>query len=945
MSYSHRFSQRAGTRCSAARHLISRAVIHRSPDHVQSMMPELPPDLPPDLPLEDEATPETDTREAGAGEKSQGRSGFTSSFLPPDLPDELQEQRDRESRLMGTDETQNDDGVEIVRLPALVSLPGFQVIRKLGQGGMGSVYLARDIRLGREVAIKMVAPHGSDPARMVNRFTNEIQSLAGLKHPNIAQLYSAGQHEDLPYFVMEYVAGENLEARAKQPMAAAEAVELMLPLCDAVAYCHQEGVLHRDLKPANVLLAKNLVPKIADFGLAKIVDAKSSATQTGEILGTPGYMAPEQASGIVKNITPACDVYALGAILYRLLSGRPPFASDDPVKTLMMVIADEPVAPNRLIKDLPRDLQTICLKCLEKKPSRRYATAAELAEDLIRFQNHQPIQARPTNSAERLGKWARRNPVIALGIGVSVLGMLAVVTGLVWHNSKLAEQLNRTERLAQHGSDLSTWLTEKHLNELSQISGTTTARLGLAHRVQEFLDESYADMPPKLEYTLRLGHSYAQMASIYGGGDWNNVGRHDEAVSNYQRALQLYAQAEKLAPADPSLARLQASAHLELSEIQTEVGAAEKSQQHFEQATHLIQGLGKSDYQDVLIHLQFWKYRAEREYQGNQSERALKSLGEMLQLVDKTEDRIGAEAGFVIEEDVAKAEGNLLDDRIFVATTRGRCLNALGELKAAIAESRRALELCRQKATASPNHAIVQRTYSAAMVQLADALLTDHQDVEALELYQQALKLIKQLAEKDAANVDLQANLALKHSRVASVFFYQEQLEQAEVELQSAIGIIQALAEKQRLGASLQLQLAMDLRSLSDIELARKEFQKAEDMLREQQTLLVELNGQVPEGQRLQLLAENQDAQYQLVLNQLLLDESPPSQIRSGKMYRQMKTHLKSALDYFRQMEARSELNYHQQQIRDRIQAVDKIYEDSLDQMQELYNQQQPSLY
>jgi tetratricopeptide (TPR) repeat protein/predicted Ser/Thr protein kinase len=313
--------------------------------------------------------------------------------------------------------------------PALLAgaevVPGYEVLGVLGKGGMGIVYKARQHRLGRLVALKMIlhAEHAGNRDRQ--RFQAEAEAVARLQHPNIVQIHEVGEHRGLPYFSLEFCAGGSLEAKlAGKPLAPQEAARLVETLAQAMQAAHDKGILHRDLKPANVLLTENGTPKITDFGLAKKL-GEQGPTQTGSVMGTPSYMAPEQAGGNSKDMGPTADIYALGAILYELLTGRPPFMAATALDTVMLVISEEPVPPRRLQPKTPRDLETICLKCLQKEPMRRYASAAALAEDLRRFQNHLPIAARPVGPIERGWRWCRRNPMVASLTALVVVMLLA----------------------------------------------------------------------------------------------------------------------------------------------------------------------------------------------------------------------------------------------------------------------------------------------------------------------------------------------------------------------------------------------------------------------------------------------------------------------------------------------------------------------------------------
>jgi len=307
----------------------------------------------------------------------------------------------------------------------LPALPGFEVQGVLGRGGMGVVYLARQPGLDRLVAVKMILAGGHADVRERRRFQVEAEAVGRLRHPNIVQVHHVGEHDGLPFLVLEYVSGGPLSRRlAGQPQPAARAAAWVAALAGAMQAAHDAGVVHRDLKPANVLLDADDTPKVTDFGLAKKREA-DGPTATGAVMGTPSYMAPEQAEGRTDDVGPLADVYALGAILYECLTGRPPFRADTPLNTVRQVLTVEPVAPRLLNPAVPRDLETIALKCLAKEPGRRYASAQDLADDLGRFQRGEPIRARPVGVVERAWRWGQRNPVVA-GLSAAVVGVLVL---------------------------------------------------------------------------------------------------------------------------------------------------------------------------------------------------------------------------------------------------------------------------------------------------------------------------------------------------------------------------------------------------------------------------------------------------------------------------------------------------------------------------------------
>jgi len=342
------------------------------------------------------------------------------------------------------------------RQSSIFAIPGYEILGEIGRGGMGMVYKARDLDLGRIVALKIAAKGIEMSADERSRFRTEVEAVAKLQHPNVVQIFETGDANGVPYFTMEYVAGGDLAGlMTRSLIAAGESAQLLELLARAVQCAHEAGIIHRDLKPSNVLLHENkesasspikpatsrfsssshlkpstvggLFPKLTDFGLAKQLEMDQSQTVSGMIMGTPSYMSPEQSLGSATKIGPATDVYSLGTILYETLVGRPPFRGVDYAETLNQVRSQLPLAPRKLQPLLPRDLETICLKCLEKSPNQRYASAVELADDLSRFNQGLPIVARPSGWVEQGVRWAQRRPVLA-GLLVAIAILLVAVT-------------------------------------------------------------------------------------------------------------------------------------------------------------------------------------------------------------------------------------------------------------------------------------------------------------------------------------------------------------------------------------------------------------------------------------------------------------------------------------------------------------------------------------
>jgi serine/threonine-protein kinase len=330
----------------------------------------------------------------------------------------------------------------------LPQIPGYEVQAVLGRGGVGVVYRARHLRLDRVVALKMLLAGASAAPHERERFQREAAAVASLRHPNIVQVYDVGEADGRLYFTMELIEGGSLAQKlAGTPQPARAAATLVATLAEAVQAAHNGGIVHRDLKPANVLIDAAGTPRITDFGIARRLDGEAGLTHTGTAVGTPSYMAPEQARGNPDAVGPAADIYALGAILYEMLTGRPPFRAATASETVLQVIDQEPAAPSRLNAKVPRDLETICLKCLHKEPRRRYPSAGALAEDLGRFLDGRPILARPMGLLERIWRWCRRNPRETALAGLVLLVIFLVGGGAWWTDRQRTKR--QTEQALQ----------------------------------------------------------------------------------------------------------------------------------------------------------------------------------------------------------------------------------------------------------------------------------------------------------------------------------------------------------------------------------------------------------------------------------------------------------------------------------------------------------------
>ncbi len=413
----------------------------------------------------------------------------------------------------------------------LPQVPGYEVEAVLGRGGMGVVYKARQRALDRLVALKMLLAGPFAASQELDRFRQESAALACLRHPNIVQVYDAGEAEGRPYFTMEFVEGGSLAQKLTgTPQPARASAALLATLAEAVQVAHSSGIVHRDLKPSNVLLTADGTPKIADFGLARRFEGEPALTLSGTPVGTPSYMAPEQAAGQVGAVGPAVDVYALGTTLYELLTGRPPFRGETGAATLQQVISQQPVPPSRLNAKVPRDLEIICLKCLRKEPGGRYPSAAALAEDVERFLRGEAITARPEGRLERLARWARRRPALAVGLAGSLLLAAALVGGGLWVGAERSASRRARAQLARldaerRGRELVTRLEDVHLNRVALLSEPSDWRASRARADRDyataFREASFGEVDEDSEVVAaRLKASAVRGPAVAALDDW-----------------------------------------------------------------------------------------------------------------------------------------------------------------------------------------------------------------------------------------------------------------------------------------------------------------------------------------------------------------------------------------------------------------------------------------
>ena len=684
------------------------------------------------------------------------------------------------------------------------AVPGYDLLGELGRGGMGVVYKARDQKLKRTVALKMIlsGTHASDED--MQRFQIEAEAVAKLQHPNIVQIFEVAEHEGRPYIALEFADGGSLDQKiAGTPQNASEAAELVETLARAMQQAHENDIIHRDLKPANILLTAEGEPRITDFGLAKRLDEDSQQTKSGAVMGTPSYMAPEQAAGTSATLGPAADTYALGAILYHLLTGRPPFQAETQLDTIMQVISEEPVAPRKLNSSLPVDLETICLKCLQKDVHRRYESAEALANDLRRFQADEPIHARPVSVVTRGLKWAKRRPAAAGMLGISAAALVALLTGGLWYNAqlvkardiaqqqrqeaqhqkqlaegqtklaetreaeakraqqkeaeqrKLAEEqkkvANRNFKLARDAVDELTNVSEDELFNLPQMEPVRKTLLQKAKAFYVTFVEQAAGDP---ELRAELGQAHFRLGAIL-----FNLGDHSEATSENEKAIAVFGQLVKDHPDEPDHANSLADSYGNLAFGRRALGQTEEALGLYNKV--------------VLAKEQLVKEHPENQAYAGELAKFYNNLSETLASLGKTDEAIAfLQKATVIGQqlvennsDVPAFANTLADSYNNLASG----LRTLGQMDKVAELYKRAILLDKQLIKYYPTAAQYISNLADSYSNLAQVQHALGQTDEAIEHYEKAILLKEQVVQDHPDVLRYASVLAGSYSGLADV--------------------------------------------------------------------------------------------------------------------------------------------------------------------------------
>lgn len=725
----------------------------------------------------------------------------------------------------------------------LPSIPGYEILDQLGRGGMATVYRARHISLDRTVALKLLSRDCFDDGELKERFARESRAVAQLQHPNIAQLFEVGVHDGQPFLALEYVAGGTLAERLREPLKQREAAELLTTLARCVGYSHEQGIVHRDLKPANILMDENGQPKVADFGLAKFVNTNAELTRTGVVMGTPSYMAPEQASGAVKNIGPACDVYALGNILYHLLIGRPPFLTDDSTETLLLVLTEDPVPPRKLQPRIARDLETICLKCLEKTSNRRYGSGRELADDLDRFLQGRTIRARRATMMERAYRWGRRRPAAASLIGVSCLLAGTLLLGGARHNQQLRlandelrQERDRSQRLFLSGKELANWTLYEHTSSVRKLNGSTEVQLQLANRLRTYLRELEREANDDQVLANEVAVSLERLAEIQGDPSRQNMGRTEEALSHYDSALAIRTVALRKSPDDPTAILNQVACLSSAGLIKAQTGQVQEARTQYQEALVLLDlpmvVAAQPDYRSLLRsavlmrlgdlerELGEWD---EAEFNYQQSLMEAEAVSEdfehseiaslavihsrLLDLAVREYRQDGEpdtlkRATFYGDELMRSIGGSDARNELDATSSRElvQALSLYADLLHEVGGPNRSLEL-RQRlvevtcgmATIDQGNVTLQRDAGVQLTNLGIALQDAGRETEAIEYFARALKISDSLASADGSNVEVQRDLWNDYCEVGTSYLVIYRLEEAQPYLAKSLELADAL--------------------------------------------------------------------------------------------------------------------------------------------------------
>jgi serine/threonine-protein kinase len=706
------------------------------------------------------------------------------------------------------------------------TIGNYELLGELARGGMGVVYRARQKNANRVVALKMMRSGTRASPGELQRFRAEVEAVANLDHPNIVPIYEVGEHEGQPFYTMKLVDGGSLASQIgcfrDEPRATAR---LLAAVAQAIHYAHQRGILHRDLKPANILLQVDdvrlrfgdkanlqstirnplsVIPLVSDFGLAKRVEVESSLTQSGALIGTPSYMAPEQASRRKGAVTTSADVYGLGAILYEMLTGRPPFRADTLLDTLQQLLEQEPTPPRTLNPRADADLATICLKCLEKDPVRRYPTAQALADDLLRFAAGESIQARPVGSVKRAWRWCRRKPVAAALVATLLLvfgGGLPLVTALWMH--------------AEHQGNLA----EKNLQDAREQERQAKENLQFAREQEKKAKEQEQrtkEEAEKVNEQKKLVEENLKLAEGAVNDFYNKVEIHLVHAPGLQGlrkeldeiALNYYREFLRLRGNDPAMKAKQAEIQAHVAHMTRDTGTKTDAFEAYRKALASYEKLAaeepnKAEYREALAMLH--KEIASLHGALGQPREALAEINQTIQILEK--QAAADPKSLTVKEALAGAYNNLAS---FVSDA--------GQRDEALTYFHKAIALQKELVAADPQKIQPERSLALYYGNLGNLYKRLGKPADALECYKKTHELRQKIYREDRNSPHLQLELAASYRALGGWHRFHGDKDEAFRNLQESLSILQPAVDANPVVTKLQRDLAVTLKEMAQVQ-------------------------------------------------------------------------------------------------------------------------------
>ncbi len=751
-------------------------------------------------------------------------------------------------------------------------IAGYEILDELGRGGMGVVYKARQQQLNRVVALKMVLAGSHASAEQLLRFRIEAEAVATLSHPNIVQVYEVGEDDNCPFFSLEFVDGHPLDriidGRAQDPRAAAK---LVMEIAQGMEAAHRQGIIHRDLKPANILVGHDGVPKITDFGLAKRFDDDEGhgATKSGAIMGTPSYMAPEQALGRTKDTRPPADIYSLGAILYDMMTGRPPHRGNTLLETLQQVQKVDPVPPRKLRPEMPRDLEVICLKALQKAPEKRYETAGALAEDLRRYLSDEPITARPTPWYEHVYKYAKRHPAQTALYSVSLLALVIVLTlGGFWLDSE--------RRAAER--------EEEQQRKLAQLESNKRAQ---EKKLRLQAERDYRRAERNFQKAMQ---AVDEMLSLVGQERLANIPQMGPVRRELlEQARNFYREFLEEKSTDPAVQREMYRAQFRVADVDRMLGKTKAAEKNYRVALANLEDLAAKQPGNVDV-------------QQDMADIA-NNLGNLLENLDRLpEAEKMYQKAMTIVENMPGSNPARQQKLGSYHNNFGAVMRRMGNNESAEKSFEESIDIYQQLAKRFPTKPKLREELARSLSNLGAQLITDNQINKAEDSLVRAQTILNELTEKQSNKAEYQAQLARTLSLLGAVR-RDKQPKRAEVDYREALKVRKKLADDFPSTPDYRRDLANTYSDLAILLRATDRPQKADEMNDEALSILEKTVADFPDlpsyrqelASRLQnrgvfLLARNQLPEAETVLD------------KSQRMYSALAKKHPKVLDYRKQL-------------------------------------------